>query len=276
MRNLKIIIVVLFILVAIAFSALTGYNFLVADRTAPVIYCDGEPLVVSVSASDRELCAGLQALDDRDGDITDRIVVQKISRLISKDTAVVSYAVFDSSSNVCTFSRNVTYTDYRSPHFSLDQPLIYGVNSLITIEDRLKATDVIDGDISSRIRLSSANVYNDTQGNYPILIQVTNSTGDSSVVGLTVTIRNYTAKNPVIYLDEYLIYIDSDTELDTESLRDHILSVRESAGGAPVDPSQVEITGQIDYTKQGSNDITFSYVNSDGLEYSVILTVVRE
>lgn len=276
MRNLKIIVVVLFLVVSIAFTALFCYNFVVADRTAPVIYCDGEPLEVSVSASDRDLCAGLQATDDRDGDITDRIIVQKVSRLISNNTAVVSYAVFDSSSNVCTFSRDVTYTDYRSPRFTLDQPLIYSLNSLITIEDRLKASDVIDGDISSRIRLSSSNVYNDSPGQYPILIQVTNSTGDTSAVRLTVTIKNYTARDPVIRLDHYLIYIDSDTELDTESLREHILSVRESADGAAVDPSLVEISGEIDYTRPGSNDITFSYVNSDGLDYSVILTVVRE
>ena len=276
MRNLKIIVVVLFLVVSIAFTALFCYNFVVADRTAPVIYCDGEPLTVSVSASDRDLCAGLQAIDDRDGDITDRIIVQKVSRLVSNNTAVVSYAVFDSSSNVCTFSRDVTYADYRSPRFTLDQPLIYSLNSLITIEDRLRASDVIDGDISSRIRLSSSNVYNNSPGQYPILIQVTNSTGDTSTVRLTVTVKNYTARDPVIRLDDYLIYIDSDTRLDPESLREHILSVRESADGAAVDPSLVEISGEIDYTKPGCNDITFSYINGDGLDYSVILTVVRE
>ena len=276
MKNLKIIVVVLFLVAAVAFGALSGYNHLVADRTPPMIVCDGVPLSVSVTASDRDLCSGLTATDDTDGDITDRIIVQKISQLVNNDTAVVSYAVFDSSSNVCTFSRYVTYTDYESPRFHLSQPLIYSLNSLITIEDRLTASDLIDGDISNRIRLSSSNVFNDSLGQYPILIQVTNSTGDSSVVSLTVTIKNYTAQNPVIVLDEYLLYIDSDTELDIESLRDHILRVRESANGAPVDPSKVKISGEIDYSKPGSNDITFSYVNEAGLEYSVILTVVRE
>ncbi len=276
MRNLKVIVVILFIVVSIAFSVLFIYDRVVVDHSAPVIICDGNPLEVSVKATDKELCAGLTAYDDVDGDITNRIVVRKISQLVDTNRAIISYAVFDSSSNFCTFSRYVTYSDYRKPRFSLSQPLIYNINGLITLEDRLSATDVLDGDISKRMRLSSSSLSNADPGEYPITIQVTNSTGDTALVTLTVTIANHTSQHPVIYLDQYLIYIDTKTKLDIESLRDHIVSVRDSAHGATVDPSEVEITGEINYKVRGSNNITFSYTNEAGLTYSVILTVVRE
>lgn len=276
MKNLRIIVIALFIVVSIAFSVLYCYDRLTLDHEAPKIICDGNALEVSVRATDAELCAGLSAYDNVDGDITDRIVVRKISQLVDANRAIISYTVFDSSSNYCTFSRYITYTDYQKPHFSLSKPLIYNLNGLVTLEDRLAAHDVIDGDITNRMRLSSANLGNSAIGEYPIMVQVTNSTGDTSLVTLTVSIQNYTSQHPIIYLDEYLIYIDSRTKLDIESLREHIVSALDSAHGNTIDPSEIEITGEINYKKRGSNNITFSYTNDAGLTYSVILTVVRE
>ena len=276
MRNLKIIVITVFIIVSIAFSMLFCYDRIVLDHEAPMIYCDENVLEVSVRASDEELCAGLTAYDNVDGDITDRIVVRKISQLIDANRAKIFYAVFDSSSNYCTFSRDITYTDYKKPYFSLSQPLIYNLNGLITLEDRLSAHDVIDGDITNRIRLSSSNLANSAIGKYPIIVQVTNSTGDTSLVTLTVSIQNYTSQHPVIYLDEYLIYLDPNDTLDIETLREHIVSARESAHGDIIDPSEIKITGEINYRKHGSNNIEFSYTNDAGLTYSVILTVVRQ
>ncbi len=276
MRNLRMITIVLFMAVSIAFLVLYAYDNTILDNQAPKIECDGVPLEVSVRATDRELCAGLTAYDDVDGDITDQIVVRKISQLVDAKSAIISYAVFDSSSNCCTFSRYVTYTDYEKPQFKLSQPLIYNVNALVTLEDRLSAYDVIDGDITNRIRLSSANLGNTDIGEYPVTVQVTNSTGDTAMVALTVLIQNYTSQHPKIYLDDYLIYLEEGEVIDLESLREHIISVRESDHGETVDPSKVTITGEINYETRGSSFITFSYTNEAGLTYSVILTVVIE
>lgn len=276
MRNLRMITIMLFIAVSIAFLVLYGYDRTILDNQPPKIECDGAQLEVSVRATDMELCKGLTAYDDVDGDITDQIVVRKISQLVDAKSAIISYAVFDSSSNCCTFSRYVTYTDYEKPHFKLSQPLIYNVNATVTLQDRLNAYDVIDGDISNRMRVSSANLGITDVGEYPVTVQVTNSTGDTSMVALTVVIQNYTSQHPKIYLDDYLIYIDEGETIDLESLREHIVSVRESDHGATVDPSEVEITGEINYETRGSNYITFSYTNEAGLTYSVLLTVVIE
>lgn len=277
MRNLQVIVITLFLVLAVSFSVVFAYDRLAEDHTPPMIYCDGEPLYVSVSATDKELCSGLTARDDRDGDLTERIIVRRVSQLTGPNTATAYYAVFDSASNFCTYTRTVYYTDYRKPRFSLSQPLIYNVNSVISLEGRLTAYDVLDGDISSRIRVGTSSLTNAAPGEYPLTVQVINSTGDISIVNLKVMIENITAQHPVIRLSEYLIYADLDTPLETEDLRSYIVSARETANGAKVDPADIRIDGEVDTSKRGDYDVRFSYTNpKSGLTYTVILTVVVE
>lgn len=277
MKNLQIILIVVFLVISVVFCAFFCYDRLMVDREAPMIVCDGVPLEVSVTATDRELCAGLTATDNVDGDLTDRIVVRKVSQLYGSNTAMIQYAVFDSSSNVCTYSRSVTYTDYRKPSFSLSQPLIYNLNSIISLSDRLTAHDSIDGDISQRIRVASSSVSSAEKGLYPITVQVTNSSGDTAVAKLTVTIENITSHHPVIRLSEYLIYADADSQLDEEALRGYIVSAKEASGGQNVDYDDISIDASaLDLSTRGCYDVTYSYTNARGLTYNVILTVVVE
>ncbi len=276
MRNLQIITITLFLVLAIAFCALFFYNYLMLDRVAPQIVCDGVPLEVSVSASDKELCAGLTATDDVDGDLTDRIIVRRVSKLLGSNVASVYYAVFDSASNYATFTRNVYYTDYCMPHFSLSQPLIYNVNSTIVLNDRLTAEDVLDGDISSRIRISSSAITNTVPGEYPLGIQVTNSSGDTAIANLTVLIQNVTSRHPVILLSDYLVYLKLGSKTELEDFRTYIESASESAGGDPVSPKDISISGEVDTAKRGCYDVSFSYTNDSDLTYTVILTVIVE
>ena len=274
MRKLQITLIALFLAVAIAFCAVFLHDRLTADHTAPRIVSDGVPLEVSVNATDAELCAGLTAADDRDGDLTDRIIVRRVSQLTGANSAQATYTVFDSASNFCTFTRPIYYTDYHKPRFSLSQPLVYGVGSTVTLLDRLKAEDVLDGDLTDKMRLTLVNLSVGTEGDYRIRVQVTNSAGDTSMLSLTVMIRNRTARHPVITLSDYLVYATGDET--PEDYRSLITSVLQSEHGASVDPSKVEISGKIDHEHPGSYDVLFSYTTDAGLESSVILTVVVE
>lgn len=274
MKSIKTIVIVLFLVIALAFSVMYCYDRIMVDHVAPKIICDGAKLEISVTATDEELCRGLIATDDVDGDITDRIIVRRVSRLTGSNSAVAHYAVFDSASNFCTFTRNVYYTDYCQPKYELTQPMIFNVNSVVTLSDRISAYDVIDGDITSRIRISAANISTSVEGEYPMTLQVTNSTGDTSALTLTVQIRNYTSRHPVITLSDYLTYVDLGSEVDLEQFRDLIRNVREFEDGTLGSKKDVMITGSVDSSRLGSYDVKFTYVNQDNLSYSVSLTVV--
>lgn len=274
MRSIKTIVIVLFLIIALAFSVMYSYDKVMVDHVAPKIICDGAKLEVSVTGTDADLCRGLVATDDVDGDITDRIIVRRVSRLVGSNSAVAHYAVFDSASNFCTFTRNVYYTDYCQPKYALSEPMIFNVNSTVTLVDRLTAHDVIDGDITTRIRISAANISTSVEGEYPMTLQVTNSTGDTSALTLTVQIRNYTSRHPKVQLKKYLTYVEKGSELDMEQFRDMISVVRENEDGPIVNRNDVVISGMVDTSRLGSYDVKFTYINKENLSYSVVLTVV--
>lgn len=277
MRNIQIIVITLFLVVSVAFSAFFLYDRTMIDREAPMIYCDGAPVRVSVHASESELCTGLTATDNVDGDLTDRIIVRRVSQLYGSSSALIYYAVFDSSSNYCTFSRGITYTDYRKPRFALSQPLSFNVSTKVTLEGRLTASDVLDGDITQRIRLSSTSVSITEPGVYPITVQVMNSSGDTAVVTIPIIIQSSTSRHPVIRLSDYLIYAVKDQVLTEEDFRSYIVSARESSSGALLSADDIDIDiSQLDTSKRGCSNVSFSYTNSRDLTYTVLLTVVVE
>lgn len=274
MKSIKTLVVALFLVIALAFSVMFCYDKIMIDHVAPEIICDGAKLEISVNATDEDLCRGLTASDDVDGDITNRIIVRRVSRLTGSNSAVAHYAVFDSASNFCTFTRNVYYTDYCLPEYSLSQPMIFNVNSVVSLNDRISAYDQIDGDITSRIRVSAGNISNSVEGEYPMTLQVTNSTGDTSALTMTVQIRNYTSRHPRINLSKYLTYVDLGSEVNTEQFREYISAVYEHEDGKKVNAKDVVITGTVDSGRIGSYDVKFTYINQENLSYSVILTVI--
>ena len=276
MKKLRIAVIVLFLITSVLFGSVFLYDRRNADRTAPQIVSDGIPLEVSAKATDRELCAGLTATDDRDGDITDRIIVRRVSHLTGSNSATINYAVFDSASNYCTFSRTVYYTDYSKPHFALSRPLSFNVSGEISLADRLTASDVIDGDITDRIRIAASTLSNEQPGEYPISVQVTNRLGDTSIADLTVLIQNVTPRYPVLRLSDYLIYVAQDSEFSDESLADYITEARTSVNGKVLKPDDITIEGSVDTSLVGSQFIRYSYTNDRDLTYTVILTVIVE
>ena len=55
------------------------------------------------------------ASDDRDGDLTDQILIKGVSPSLTDSSAQVTYIVFDSANNMATVTRTVRYTDYEAP-----------------------------------------------------------------------------------------------------------------------------------------------------------------
>ena len=62
-------------------------------------------IVLAYGTNDKDLIVGINAYDAKDGDITDRIVVEKVVLNKDAETAVVYYAVADHSGNVTKQSR---------------------------------------------------------------------------------------------------------------------------------------------------------------------------
>jgi hypothetical protein len=99
-------------ILGIFFSILSGVLiFLIAfaysrsDRIAPEFRFSASDVTYNSKTADIDLKQGINAYDAKDGDLTGRIVVEKVVLNREKETAVVYYAVADFSGNVTKQSR---------------------------------------------------------------------------------------------------------------------------------------------------------------------------
>ncbi|MBO4458505.1 MAG: hypothetical protein J5802_12365 [Butyrivibrio sp.] len=76
-----------------------------SDRLAPEFRFTALDLIYNSSTEDKDLVVGINAYDSKDGDISNRIVVEKVVLNKDAETAVVYYAVADHSGNVAKQSR---------------------------------------------------------------------------------------------------------------------------------------------------------------------------
>lgn len=222
MKILRIVTAFLFVLSLALYAGVTFRYRVVLDRVSPRIQCDSEVLEVSVNATDDQLLAGVTATDNRDGDLTDRIMIQGISRLLTTDTARITYVVMDSSDNLASCTRTLRYTDYERPRLILTEIPVYRTfptgNALSDLLSTLTVTDVRDGDISDQVHiLAPTNMDISLENTHTLTIEVYNSMGDAEIVPLTVVIDNEGAQTPLVTLKEYITYVDAGSRFDPKA-----------------------------------------------------------
>lgn len=266
MRTLKTILIICLVLVTAAFAAGQVYSRVVADTVPPVITLDSDSITVSVEDGRDALLRGVTASDAKDGDLTGQIIVSGVSKLISNNTAKVSYMVFDMAGNMASATRYVVYSDYHRPRFMLTTPLVYSLGETVSITGRLQAQDAMDGDITSSIRVLSSDIISSTEGVYNLTLQVINSLGDTAQVTLPVTIRAEADGDSAVKLRRYLVYVGLGDNFEP---RNYIESV--SAGSV----SDVRIDSNVDTQSAGCYLVTYT-VTSGGRSSSALMTVVVE
>lgn len=156
------------------------YLFIDIKQTFEVHIVDKEKPLISLLGSDTAVVCplkeyieeGYSAVDNYDGDISDKVNVEKVNNSII-------YSVLDSSNNSAKIERNIIYEDKDNPIITLNGNSIVSVylgNSYI--EPGYSAYDNCDGDITSNVVTSG---YVDTSkiGTYTIKYEVTDSNNNT-------------------------------------------------------------------------------------------------
>ena len=267
MRLLKLLLILLLIVVSALFG-ITEISRVVSGRDeGPRITCDQELLDISVTDDEQILMKGISASDAQDGDLTDRVMVAGVSQLITEDTARVTYLVFDSDDNMAQYRRMVRYRDYRKPVITVESPLVFSTENTAGILERISAQDVIDGNISDRIRLSSL-WATDRADIYSLTVLATNSMGDTARVELPVVIQPELVGRSVINLRKQLIYLNLGNSFDPMK---YVASVYVRNTMVPV--GELVVEHQVDTAEPGNYWVTYSY-STDGIQGTAVLTVV--
>ena len=253
-KRTTIIMLVLTVLSVVGLIAYRIFARVSTGGQAPVISFDQKVLEVMTNATEDELLLGVTATDAEDGDVTDSLLVETSTNFISDNTVEVTYAAFDSNGHVTKASRTVRYVDYTPPRFYFTGPMIFSESGVSELLSFVGAKDCIDGDISSRVKVSAveSGTLLSTPGNHVLEFRATNSTGDTAYLKLSVDVVSGYNSARQIPLTEYLVYLPVGSEFDPAEYLD------ENYAG----DSDLEIENDVDTEKPGVYDVYYTLGSS--------------
>ena len=315
MRRIRLAVVLFFFVSCACFAAYYGLEWKNADRNAPEIEIEEDALVVNVSATEEELLEGVTAWDEEDGDLTARLQIASLSPFVGKNERTVNYIVFDSADRAATASRTVLYRDYEPPRIYIKSPLCFSTGELSNWLGKLnyQAADVIDGDLTGKVRMSYTTVYGLAAGDHEITFQVNNSAGDTCILPVKMTITDPKEELGKYYpmLSDYVVYVRAGESLEEEKLPVGMIGngaeylfekVKESEGtdsagagedgdGTGADDSErgeqmetsngialrdIRVRSYVNYNVPGIYTVEYSYTTEDDITAVTVLYVVVE
>lgn len=271
MRQLQIVTIILFVF-SLVFACWADNRYYSRTNTDyPQISNSVETLQISVKDPPEAMLQGLTAKDPTDGDLTDRILVASVSHFLEPGAVNVKYVVFDSHNNSATLTRRVQYTDYTPPRFSLEKSPVYTVGRSFDLLQYVKVEDCIDGDISDHVRVISNMVNNFSVGNYPVVLEVSNSCGDTAQITLWVSFLSKES-TAVVTLHQNIVYIQQGEEFDPKQW----LATVTDRNAVALDTAKVEVQGNLDMDQPGCYQLVYSYDDGKLSGQSPLTVVVTE
>ena len=245
---------------------------------SPVIIMENRSIEISVADDDAAILEGIIANDAEDGDLKNKLIVEGMSRFISKGKRSATIAVVDSDDNIAEVTREVIYVDYESPKFSLTAPLIFPVGTS-KLDGAIRAKDMIDGDITGKIRMQTDVAdLGEREGSYSVTFTCSNSLGDSSTIPLTISYMNNVADSA--YPWNYVESLTADKKTYQKSIEDDTRILRVS--GDDDDANMIEEKdfdiqyGGFDSNIPGVYEVFITYTDSQNRIGRTCLVIVVE
>ena len=269
MRALRICTILIFTITLVLFGMFYVKERSNKDYTIPTIQIDSDVLEVSIHDPEEYLMTGVTAYDQKDGDITHKVIVESISKFTGDKTCVVTYAVMDHDKHVVKNSRTIHYSDYVSPQFYLKRPLIFRLDDKVDIREIVGAVDCVEGDISDKVTILATDYSDNTVGVFALSLQATNKLGDIIYLDLPIYVEQTSSRAPVIELSEYLIYVDVG---QVPAFEDYVTKV--TSDYTEVDNYNLLISTNFDSNTPGTYSVHFHVEDQSGHTGHSILTVI--
>lgn len=282
MSKFSVIVTVVMLVLSISAFGVYLYSDVYSEITDeyPEIALKNDILSLSVTSTEKDYLENVTAHDAEDGDITENVIVESISPFDENKVRTVTYVACDSANHVVKKTCSLIYTDYTPPTIKQTQPLrLQKGGKTDGILKAFTATDVIDGDLTGKIKIESM-PSTDEEGFFPVSISVTNSAGDTSTVTVMCEVLSEPKKAPTVYLTDYIVYKKSES-FDPMSYVDKVSSaVIKTIDGhlteETIDISNVYWECDTDLTTAdpGSYIVTFWTENSAGIIGYTYMTVI--
>lgn len=287
MRKFRVIWLCLFAAVGITFSACVIFQNVYGKDGGPVIFYPEGVLEISVQDGEEALLQGVTAKDDKDGDVTGSILVEKLSGFDGENRREVTYAAFDSDGNVAKATREIVYTDYTPIRFQLNHSLRYRTGETINLSELVGASDSLDGDLSDKVKVKlESGLSTRTSGVYRIQFSVTNSACDTRILDTELEVYDAAMNEAVVNLTTYLIYYE-DGKPDYYSYLDSVIvggihynfqngkNIATGTDGSTLSRSSLQIRSNVDPSTPGVYPVYLIY-QDDAYQGMAQLMVVVE
>ncbi len=239
------------------------------DKTCPVITIDDEVIDVSIKVTEEDLLEGVTAYDEKDGDITDKVIIESISKFVEYGVSIVTYSVCDNDNHAASATRKIRFTDYTEPVFLINESLVFGLGQKVNIQSCIGAWDCIDGDISDRVIITATDYNTNEVGAFNVSLMVTNSMGDTVYMEVPVYIKDLSLSAPKIDLSQHIVYSKVGQEID-------LVSYVRSAVDKYEQPVNVLIDTNLDISKPGTYEAHYETQDTDGRRGYAIMTIIVE
>ena len=254
-RLLRGVSIAAFAAAVLLFAAAQVNEQMNRDDTLPTSTADSDTLEIPCEDTTEQLLAGVSAYDEADGDLTSQVLVGSFTRFIDPGICDLSYVVFDSSEHMATATRRVHFTDYHSPWFSLDEPLVFAESTTNNTEvrDLFSASDVLDGDLTDWITYVETNAAYNNPGDYTITMEVRNSFGDTVSYAFPIHIYERNTQDFDITLTTPLVYVEQGGSFDPLA---YVESISDFSGNR-YDPALLDITSTVDTSAPGIYEVHY-------------------
>ncbi len=270
MKIFRAIVLIVFTITAAVYGFFYFYNRSRTDTTYPVISYMDDVLNVSVTDDIEAFLRDVRASDEKDGDLTGRVIIEQISNFIGKGVANITYAVVDNDNHVARMTRRIRYMDYEPPRFTFSKDMRFALGSNFNVLDIIGAIDTIDGDLSKKIKLTSSDLSVNLAGVYQMRAEVTNSKGDIRHLNFNVTMYEGSRNAPEIRLKDYLVYMNVGDAFSAISYIDKVVR------GESVLEVLPRVDSNVNTSKAGNYQVDYHVTDENGIAAKASLIVVVE
>lgn len=260
MKAIRAVVIIVFLAAVGIYGAAAYQENANKDPNRPRITSEEERITVPCDYTQEDIMGGLSAWDEEDGDLTGEILLGGLSRFTAPGVCRATYVVFDSANQAATLTREVEFSDYHSPQFTLAAPLVFREGESGNAISHVGATDVLDGDISDQVKMTENDISYLRVGDYTMKVEVSNSFGDFSDAVFPVHVVEKESQQLSLELASNLIYVEKDSAFSTDG---HVTAVRLEDG---TEVSDAEITAEsgVDTAVPGCYEVMYTAEDSQG------------
>jgi len=242
-------------------------NVIIEKVNIPVINLKGNASII-LSLGESYVEPGFSATDEKDGDITDKVIVTNSVNINKEGTYEVKYRVSNSDNETVEVVRKVIVKKLSIPKITLK-----GSNTITLkykekyIEPGFSAYDEKDGDITNKVKVSN-NININKAGKYQVIYTVSNSDNQVVEVKREVVVENLSI--PKITLNGS----DTITLKYGEKYIEPGFSAYDEKDGNITD--KVKVSSNINSNKSGNYTVTYNVTNSSNQSVTITRSVIVE